>query len=346
MNAAGETAPVVEGRRGPLRGPCRTCGAMFRSTAQRVFCSLACHNSNPESRARLQRYNEELKKSRIKIACANCGRDLERKPSQLSSTRRAFCDTRCYRSWMAERFDRAIANPESIALPQGYDEFLDRDELPCVIAGCDWVGASLGNHLNFTHGLSARAAKMAAGFNLRTGLVGRSTSAKMSAAKAEKPPTGLVPNRKRLERKGDSSGYVSLEGQEHRRKNILLVAPDVAASRAQMSREMWADPVKRAELLARLAHRRKPAATFFACASCGAAVETQWRKRSGLCGPCLHASVLHRNATEPWKEVLCSKCGRAFMATRNVARQARKGTLRPTCVECKNAKHPLIEGGA
>lgn len=70
-------------------------------------------------------------------------------------------------------FDRWVANPEGMALPQCYDEFLDREELACVVEGCDWKGKSLTLHMNQAHGVRADEFKRAAGFNLSTGVIAK-----------------------------------------------------------------------------------------------------------------------------------------------------------------------------
>ena len=54
-----------------------------------------------------------------------------------------FCSKDCRRLHYAERFDRWVANPETLALPQCYDEFLMQEELPCLIDGCEWKGKHL-----------------------------------------------------------------------------------------------------------------------------------------------------------------------------------------------------------
>lgn len=55
--------------------------------------------------------------------------EWEERPSKKSKV----CGSRCYRLFMAGRFDRWIVNPQTISLPQNYDEFLVKKELPCLI---------------------------------------------------------------------------------------------------------------------------------------------------------------------------------------------------------------------
>ena len=84
---------------------------------------------------------------------------------------------------MAKRFDRWIANPQTLALPQAYDEFLTGEELPCLVEGCNWRGQWLSLHMNYTHGVPADEFKRAAGFNLKSGII----SGPMREALAQRP---------------------------------------------------------------------------------------------------------------------------------------------------------------
>ena len=143
-------------------GPCPTCGEHFRSKAKgKLYCSQACYSESDQ----LQQHLLELKeKQSFEWKCHHCGKDAPRK--------RKFCNDFCRRTFFAERFDRFIANPEELSLPQNYDEFLDRDELPCLIEGCDWVGVGLSHHVNHAHGISSEKFKELGGFNRTTALMG------------------------------------------------------------------------------------------------------------------------------------------------------------------------------
>jgi hypothetical protein len=159
-------------------GPCPTCESMFESKKAKKFCSMKCYLSSPEYKtnmrsgalasrsARLslpehERYNREVR------CCLECGTEFTVIPSRTKK----FCCSACYRTYMAKRFDRWIASPQRIALPQAYDEFLTLDELPCLVDGCNWSGKHLSGHMNWAHGVVAREFKRAAGFNLHTGVV-------------------------------------------------------------------------------------------------------------------------------------------------------------------------------
>jgi hypothetical protein len=165
----------------PNRGPCKTCGQTFYSRTAKIYCSLNCYvrseqfkdvqakallaSRTPEAREKIA---AGLRTGKT-FACMECGEEC------YSSRQRArkFCSQSCYRSYLAKRFDRWVANPEGLALPQCYDEFLDKEELCCVVDGCSWKGQNLSTHMNFTHGVRATEVKRAAGFNRSTGLVAR-----------------------------------------------------------------------------------------------------------------------------------------------------------------------------
>lgn len=124
---------------------------------------------------------------------------------------------------MAKRFDRHIASPQTLALPQNYDEFLQQEELPCLIEGCTWRGQNLGNHLNFSHGIVAREGKRAGGFNLKTGLVCQPLHEKLCETNSGK---GASPEEMQAMRgvsaQAVSRSYRSKEGVEHSAKSRLL----------------------------------------------------------------------------------------------------------------------------
>ncbi len=159
-------------RKGPHKGICKLCGAPFSSKEKgKIYCSMTCYTSDPEAKARLTALNK-ARGGTVNNRCVNCNRDmaeLKGKPSKLN--KKKYCSQLCRREYFASRFDRWIANPETIALPQCYDEFLTKEELPCLIDGCDWVGQHLGHHVNFAHGISAEDFKKLVGFNKGTGLV-------------------------------------------------------------------------------------------------------------------------------------------------------------------------------
>ena len=174
----------------------------------------------PESRAK---QSASAKKGWM-VPCLECGKDVYQKPSR----KRKYCGKICYRSYMAKRFDRWIANPESMSLPQCYDEFLDREELTCVVSGCDWEGVHLSTHMNQAHGIRANDFKRAAGFNLGTGVIARP----LAEAFRDRSLRGIsllpFPGALELAQQAlldNPIRYRSLEGKEHAVKAHLLCGP-------------------------------------------------------------------------------------------------------------------------
>lgn len=232
-HAAQCTKPKIE------HGPCETCGAMFMSRRPKPFCSMTCYTASPRFRAMLEANRDKIgarpgvvmsPEMRAKIAeklrtgemaeCLECRAEVYVKKGQTG--KRKFCSTVCYRAYMAKRFDRWVASPEQMALPQCYDEFLDRHELPCLVAGCNWRGLSLTAHMNFAHGVKREDFKRAAGFNLHTGVIAKPLAESLQgrelvgiAAVAEAFPEGL-PRPTAVQR------YKSLEGKEHYVKGRAL----------------------------------------------------------------------------------------------------------------------------
>lgn len=156
----------------PLRGPCKICGKMFRAAGKnRKYCSQKCYTSSPECVERLRASNADKQDQSRK--CAVCEK-------QLRARQVRCCSKQCARQYFAERFDRFVANPETIALPQNFDEFLAKKKLPCLVDGCDWIGVRLGQHVNWMHGITADKFRELVGFNKTSGLIGIEGSRKAS----------------------------------------------------------------------------------------------------------------------------------------------------------------------
>lgn len=223
-------------RKDRFPGTCATCGETFQSRYPgRIYCSMKCYVKSPQfiemakknvkkaNAASVLKSTGELPKPKVQIICLHCGTPRIVKPSESD---KKYCSKRCYRKYMAERFDRWIAAPQDIALPQGYDEFLSQEELPCLVGGCNWVGRHLGSHVNLAHGIPVEEFKRAAGFNLGSGLV---TPAVAEALSARPHIHGhmfygeryLGPPAPALTR-----GYASLEGREHGMKARAIMAAD------------------------------------------------------------------------------------------------------------------------
>jgi hypothetical protein len=238
--------------RKPQSGPCETCGQMFHSAGsrERRFCTLRCYIASPQfqrmSAANLGVVAERFEsmspderralyahqKKGEDVPCAECGRKFYRKRDR---SHRIVCSMPCWRAYMAKRFDRWMANPQGLALPQGYDEFLNQIDLPCLVDGCNWRGQWLTVHANQVHGLRAAEFKRAAGFNLKTGVVTTDLSRRLG----ERVGVGVaVADLYRIDRQVKAMHaaikahtYKSLEGVEHQRKARALRAMEPGPTR-------------------------------------------------------------------------------------------------------------------
>lgn len=215
----------------PYTGICVRCGTPFGSRYPKKYCSIKCYvgsvefknmqraNAGKGNAAYVLKVTGKPPQPLATVTCLNCGATWTERPSRKSR----FCGHICYRQYMAGRFDRWVANPQAISLPQAFDEFLCQEELPCLIAGCDWKGRHLGAHVNLRHGIEADDFKRAAGFNLGSGLV----TPDVAKALGERPHIqgGPVVNGLRFV-KGHANaiqGYRSLESREHAAKTRALM---------------------------------------------------------------------------------------------------------------------------
>lgn len=214
----------VVGRKGPERGPCLVCGAMFRSYALRKYCSLGCYLSSPQLQDRLRASNIK-KTAEAAQRLGIDGQPLECECEHCRATfrvarlhrRRRFCTPQCRRKHYAERFDRWIANPSTLALPQNYDEFFSSEVLACPIEGCNWEGYDLGRHANFTHGVDAPKMRELLGCNRGTALCTPAISeARREVALAIGLPLMAVPFPKGIST--PNTVPPSLEAKEHQKK--------------------------------------------------------------------------------------------------------------------------------
>ena len=215
----------------PLSGPCPTCGDMFKSrgTAKKTFCTMKCYVAsagfkkmaaeNCLNNAAKAMGNPPEGYTPLYKTCIECGTEYKSKPSRTSK----YCNSMCYRKYMTKRFDRWIASPQKIALPQAFDEFLTADILHCLVDGCDWKGHHLSMHMNQTHGVIAKNFKKLAGFNLGSGIV----SAPLHEAYCERDHVGIATDNSRFPQfttgmQQKKTQYRSLEGKEHRAKTNAL----------------------------------------------------------------------------------------------------------------------------
>lgn len=233
--SAAKAAKALLDGSAPLFGPCPVCNQMFESRTSKIFCNMACYVKSKQFKA-LQQENikkaatcsrEELNAAQRKgqeVPCLECGKVFYQKRATNTAPAKKFCCRPCYRSYLAKRFDRHIANPERLALPQNYDEFLDRDELPCLVEGCDWRGQHLSIHMNQAHGITADELKRAAGFNLGSGIISRVLAKTLS--ERENVGIGLAEMSRRLAplaaaRRAQANTkhrYMSKERKEHAMK--------------------------------------------------------------------------------------------------------------------------------
>lgn len=236
------------GKPKPQYGPCPTCNQMFTSRVKgKTFCSMKCYNASPGFKAMtranhrkgndtasakaLARSNKVIGNNTVTIKaryvkpvmCAHCKQDFY--VSTAYGNRRRYCSDSCRRKHYNERFDRWIASPQTLALPQAYDEFLLQEDLPCLVDGCGWRGKMLALHMNTSHGIQARDFKRAAGFNLHTGIVAITTKEILEArsySHLPTPPAGVYPAQfmdyNEQEREGKIKRYRSLEANEHATK--------------------------------------------------------------------------------------------------------------------------------
>lgn len=212
---------------------CKGCGIKFESRREAKFCGVKCYTGSSQfsqmladSREKsmtpysIAKRAESLRRGEGK-PCLECGTDVYAKKSEKT---KKFCSKLCYRAYMAKRFDRQIAAPEKIALPQAYDEFLTKEELPCLVEGCEWKGKHLSLHMNQMHGVTAEEFKRAAGFNRSSGIISRPLSKLLS----ERKKTGVAADSDARALGDGFRGqsyvlkYASLEGKEHRAKSMAI----------------------------------------------------------------------------------------------------------------------------
>ncbi len=310
-----------------LRGPCPTCKQEFHSRTAKIYCGMKCYMSSPDflkrlreigergSRARILKQTGAEPKPRVEVECIECGK---KEIVRFSIRNRKTCGRPCYRRYFAKRFDRWMANPETIALPQAYDEFMLQDELPCLIEGCGWTGKSLGFHVNVAHGITAEEFKRAAGFNKTTGLVTVETHERMSVRSLKTlkmyedlgTPLLQFPNEDipRLVR-----NYRSKEGKEHYQK-----------ARALMAASGGGRTVK--------------------CQGCGITFRTgPIGKHAQFCNTTCRAKVYSCRSKANYRkgkiyELTCSQCGERFSGTRRQYVRSGDGQFIACSLRCRQTR--------
>lgn len=302
-------------------GPCPTCGERFRSRNKRkIFCSIKCYVESDQFK-QMAKENGALGAQRMRekadaamLTCFGCGNEFPRrsnaKGERSSSVRHArkYCTKQCRRRYFSERFDRWIANPENVALPQNFDEFLSRNELSCPVSGCGWTGIHLGLHVNANHGISARDFKILCGFNVSTGLVGEDASAKMSEKAKMFCETGVWPS------SGDTARLA--EGREKRQR---------ARSASLECREHLRKT--------RALDGARPSGKTLPCLQCGVQVEQLYCGRRLYCSTSCRSLYYETRAPKP---LSCAHCGSTFMGRSSQQKRAAKNL--PVCCshDCRN----------
>lgn len=184
---------------------CPVCGELFKTKDEsKTYCKQRCYLNS-------QKFKDIHSKRMVRVenTCFECKEQFLTRVCQ----KRKFCSKKCFREFFSSRFDRFVANPEKIALPQCYDEFLTQEELPCLIEGCNWSGKCLGIHVNLFHGITAEKFREMAGFNRGTALVTmavsdyRSEVAKRVFKEEDRHPIDQCDHVQR--------GKTRLEGKEH-----------------------------------------------------------------------------------------------------------------------------------
>jgi hypothetical protein len=267
---------------------------MFQSRKAKIFCSMKCYTTSDKFREMIREVHERLKAkprkppTMVEKTCMECGTGFS--VLQRSKAKR-FCTRLCYRRYMEKRFDRFIANPEEIALPQCYDEFLSQPVLHCLVKDCGWMGHALSNHMNYTHGIRARDFKKAAGFNLNSGIV----SATMQEHLSGREYLGGVAVYTYPQCAGVRTSYKSLEGREHAQK---------------------------AQALARYTYEKERT-----CAWCKTNfMQSSSMGRALFCSRACRNERDKSKLREKIAPLTCVKCGASFIGTKA---QSRRG--KPTC---------------
>ena len=283
-----------------LLGPCPVCGKMFESRRRKKrWCSIECYNADPHTLARLRALNEE--KKRPPGACPECGGSV--------SHRTKYCNQLCRRRYFAARFDRWIASPQKIALPQCFDEFLAATELPCLIEGCEWRGKHLGYHVNVVHGITADKLRELAGFNKTSGLVSSDLSERLSARPhlyANATERGELLQANQHKASSQRGRKIRLEGREHGRKARALLIAERSVPGAQ---------------------RFKP------CRHCGSPVQQPAMGHKLYCNTRCRTAYYAQTGRA---ELICSFCGARFMGSVYQVRSVRKGNKVCCSVDCRN----------
>lgn len=317
--AAKHLVPLTQQRKGTSKygiGVCAKCHKEFRSRYEgRQFCSISCYTTSDEFQRRIRQQSKRLQAKSYEAAgldpdvrltkpCLECGTEMLVQPKELQTKK--FCSQHCYRLYMAARFDRWIAAPQTLALPQGYDEFLTQEELPCLFDDCDWIGRRLGNHVNFAHGITALDFKALAGFNRKTALCTSECSEALKpnglalAAFHLRPgekPTSLSP----------AERSVRLEGREHIRKAQTIL-------------------------------RHQGPGQETSCRGCDRAFTVPPMQHQYFCSKQCRTRYYSRRRFE----LECDHCGARFLGTPQQHQRKKRAMAICCSAECRNARNLLF----
>lgn len=291
----------------PFNGVCKLCGGSFESRYPKKYCSMKCYTSDPVTIKRLRDMNKKKKKERSVVTyCLNC----EKRHIDKASRKRKFCNRTCMREYFDKRFDRYIASPVTFEKMQCFDEFLNQEELECLVDGCEWVGKNLSMHMNVAHGLPAQEFKKLAGFGMRTGVVSKPLRESLEAMDHTDRIALLDSYRPHIDPNQNRKKHLSEEGKERRAKAVAL----------KKSEEFEMTKV---------------------CQQCGSefTIHNRYGTRKKFC------SIRCRNRRRyiERKRLTCCYCGGEFDGNYYQKRRSKKG-LPVTCsLECRgraNARHP------
>lgn len=214
---------------------CDGCGVKFQSKDAKRFCSLPCYRTS-EAGKEVIKSNREVwlaKHPQEQRSCINCGKTMTLPCARASGSftnvngkkrwrpPKRFCSGPCKREWFSNRFDRWVANPEKLCLPQCFDEFLSKDELPCLVDGCAWSGKNLTTHMVNFHGVPRNEFKKIAGFNKTTGVVAQPTAKLLAEANANKGNL-RINEYSDINKIQQPRGRISLEAREHHAKALTF----------------------------------------------------------------------------------------------------------------------------
>lgn len=304
----------------PHVGVCAYCHKQYRSRVKGTkFCGMRCYTASDDFQIRIRQQARVINgrkrlaaggdpNSRPQRACAHCGEMFFLKLSEIKSHK--YCSRHCYRLYMADRFDRWIANPQSVALPQAYDAFLTQDLLPCLFDGCDWEGHNLSIHVNFTHGVTAEQFKEMAGFNRRTAVITSAVHQKFSEAKSN-PQFLKIWEQNRITNpntSGQIKASLRLEGREHLAKSIAL---------NKIAIEM-PEP----------------------CVECGIKVVklSPWGRKIWCSVKCRNVTYARAARIKMW-ECVCAHCGLTFQGNKYQDKRKRQGKDVMCSTECRGARN-------